>query len=151
MPQWRASNTKRPTRMRGGFAARPTLGCHIRFGRNDAPPRVPSPAGADSVVSMPAVVGPLDIARRELQLEPPDRAVVAEIIAGLRRVVAGKHDRHRGRVGIERLRIIDPAAEEIGIVAAGRRVRSGWRDKGETWAGVSASTPLTFTIGGLSG
>src|SRR6516162_6125812 len=55
----------------------------------------------------------LEIAASHLKLEPADGAVITEIVARLRRVVASKNNRQRAFVSIYRLRIIDPPAEEV--------------------------------------
>src|SRR6516162_1251735 len=67
----------------------------------------------------------LEIARRDFQLEPTDRSIVAKVVAWLRRVVACKNDRQGLVVGVQRLRIIDSPTEEVRVVAA-RRSYEWW-------------------------
>src|SRR5208337_5039684 len=86
---------------------------------------------SDGVERAPARTAPLilvlivvtQIAVREPHLESADRAIVAQIVAWLRRIIAGENDRHRVFVGVQSLRVIDPAAEEI------RGVAPRWRHK----------------------
>jgi hypothetical protein len=49
----------------------------------------------------------------ETELEAADRAIVTQIVAGLRRVAADEYDRHRFVVGVDRLRVVDASGEEV--------------------------------------
>jgi hypothetical protein len=40
------------------------------------------------------------MAGREAKLKPTDRSMVSLVVAGLRRVVVGKYDRHRALAGV---------------------------------------------------
>ena len=70
----------------------------------------------------------LKITGSDLKLEPAYGAVVTEIVARLRRIVTSKNNRQRVFVSIYRLRIIDPPAEEVRVVTAGRSYE--WRRRG---------------------
>src|SRR6516165_3718836 len=66
-----------------------------------------------------------DVARREPHLKSADRTVVPKVRARLGRIVAGEYDGHRPSVGVNRLRVIYAATEEIGVVS---RSVNGGRD-----------------------
>ena len=53
-----------------------------------------------------------NITFREAQLEAADGAVIAEIVAGLGRIIAGEDDCHSVVAAADRLRIVNPAAEK---------------------------------------
>src|SRR6516165_8441190 len=74
-----------------------------------------------------------NITFREAQLEAADGAVIAEIVAGLGRIIAGEDDCHSVIAAGDRLRIVNPPAEKVGAVPAGRS------DQRRLWEGLSAS------------
>src|SRR5215472_10013120 len=66
------------------------------------------------------MTGASDVVVREPELETADRAVVPEVRARLRRIVAGEDNRYPRTIGHDRLRVIHATAEKIRVVAIGR-------------------------------